>query len=349
MDKIAKRDLTARMTGTYRGDFDKIKIAINTAAGNLDDALSQVSLGTEQVTFAANQISSGSQGLSRGASEQAGSLQEVASSLQEMASMIKRNATNSKEARSLAETARSSSNRGMESMTRLSQSIDSIKASSDATAKIVKTIDEIAFQTNLLALNAAVEAARAGDAGKGFAVVAEEVRNLAMRSAESAKNTAKLIEESVMNAEKGVTFNAEVLTNLDEINQQIKRVSEVMSEISSASDEQSHGIEQVTTAVSQLNQVTQQVAANAEESASASEELAGQANEMQSMVGLFQLGKTGGAARRSSPEKLKSFEPVVPAKPGKMANTFNRKAAFSVDPKQVIPFEEDDSSMLRDF
>src|SRR5207244_3670763 len=133
---------------------------------------------------------------------------------------------------------------GVRSMQHLSEAITKIKGSADSTAKIVKTIDEIAFQTNLLALNAAVEAARAGDAGKGFAVVAEEVRNLAMRSAEAAKHTANLIEESVKNADGGVALNQEVLSNLQEINGQIEKVSEVVAEIAAASDQQSQGVEQ---------------------------------------------------------------------------------------------------------
>jgi hypothetical protein len=162
--------------------------------------------------------------------------------------------------------------------------------------KIVKTIDEIAFQTNLLALNAAVEAARAGEGGRGFAVVAEEVRSLALRSAEAAKNTAALIEEAVQNAEGGVAINAEVLRQLGDINTRISRVREVMGEIAGASEEQSTGVEQINVAVEQMNAVTQNVAANSEETARSAQELARQAGMMQEMVGQFRLGSSEAAA-----------------------------------------------------
>ena len=304
LEEVANRDLSARVTGDYRGDHAKIKESLNAAVGNLDEALQQVSLAVEQVAAASGQIGSGSQSLAQGASEQASSIEEIGSSLQEVTSQTRQNAGNAKEARTLAEGARGSANQGLESMGRMSAAIDRIKASSDATAKIVKTIDEIAFQTNLLALNAAVEAARAGDAGKGFAVVAEEVRNLAMRSAEAAKTTANLIEESVQNAENGVALNGEVLTKLQEINEQANRVGVVMGEIASASDQQAIGIDQVTSAVDQMSQVTQSQAANSEESASMAEELSGQAEELRSMVTRFRLsGGSGilpGAARPGS-------------------------------------------------
>jgi methyl-accepting chemotaxis protein len=290
LEKLAAHDLTARVTGNYKGDFERIKHAMNTAVSNLAQALSQVSTASQQVTAVSGQISASSQALSSSATSQASSLEEVSSSLQEMSSMTKQNASNAKEARSLSDGARSTAARGVDSMQRLSEAINRIKASSDSTAKIVKTIDEIAFQTNLLALNAAVEAARAGDAGKGFAVVAEEVRNLAMRSAEAAKNTSNLIEESVKNAEGGVSINQEVLTNLREINDQVNKVSEVMAEIASASDQQSQGIDQVTMAVQQMSDMTQQNAANSEESAASALELDNLAHKMQRMVDTFHLG-----------------------------------------------------------
>ena len=302
LEKVAERDLTARVKSSYKGDHTKIKDAINTAVENLDSSLQQVNIASDQVASASAQIGTGSQALAQGASEQASSLEEISSSLQEMASMTKQNTGNAIEAKSMTENTKQSTMKGVESMNRLSEAINAIKSSSDQTAKIVKTIDEIAFQTNLLALNAAVEAARAGEAGKGFAVVAEEVRNLAMRSAEAAKNTANLIEESAKNADNGVTFNQEVLKNLNEINDEVNKVSEMMAEIAAGSEQQSTGIDQINTAVDQMNQLTQHNAANSEESASAAQELGSQAQEMRQMVETFMLSskgtKTYAAARR---------------------------------------------------
>jgi methyl-accepting chemotaxis protein len=306
LEKLADHDLTVRVKGDYKGDFERIKQAMNTAGSNLTQALGQVSTASQQITGVSGQISGSSQALSSSATAQASSLEEVSSSLQEMSSMTKQNASNAKEARSLSEGARSTAAKGVDSMKRLSDAINRIKASSDSTAKIVKTIDEIAFQTNLLALNAAVEAARAGDAGKGFAVVAEEVRNLAMRSADAAKNTSNLIEESVKNAEGGVSINQEVLTNLREINEQVNKVSEVMAEIASASDQQSQGIDQITMAVQQMSDMTQQNAANSEESAASALELDNLAHKMQKMVDAFQLGGQEGAADSSHSINAKS-------------------------------------------
>ncbi len=338
---------------------------------SLSDALSQVVAATEQVNSAAGQISAGSQSLAQATTEQASSLEEVTSSLQEMSSMTKQNAASAKEGRALSDGARSSASRGIESMQRLSAAIEKIKASSDATAKIVKTIDEIAFQTNLLALNAAVEAARAGDAGKGFAVVAEEVRNLAMRSAEAAKNTANLIEESVKNAEGGVALNHEVFKNFEEISEQVRKVTEVMAEIAAASEQQTQGVDQISSAVEQMNQVTQQSAANAEESASASEELSGQSEELLDMVSGFQLQDAPVVEPqrpvRRAPEPRRSYAPVQ--QPQRRTSTFaprpeprhakssngNGRAngngnGFSADVRRMIPLDDgDDNAVLRDF
>jgi methyl-accepting chemotaxis protein len=238
----------------------------------------------EQVSSASGQVAASSQQMAEGASEQASSLEEISSSLEELTSMTKQNAENAKQANAIAGESRKSAEKGNQAMSRMSEAISRIKNSSDETAKIVKTIDEIAFQTNLLALNAAVEAARAGEAGKGFAVVAEEVRNLAQRSAEAAKNTASLIEGSQTNADNGVEVAHEVAKLLEEMVVGSEKVSGLVAEVSAASDEQAQGIDQINIAVAEMDKVTQSNAANAEESASASEELSGQAREMNSTV-----------------------------------------------------------------
>ena len=250
----------------------------------INRVITDLNEGAEQTASASGQVSSSSQSLAQGSSEQAAAIEETSSSLEQMASMTKQNAANAQQANGLVEETKAAVVQGQEAMGRLDTAIEGIKTSSDETAKIVKTIDEIAFQTNLLALNAAVEAARAGDAGKGFAVVAEEVRNLAQRASEAARNTGELIEGSVKNAEQGVSVAAETAKALTAITESTNKVSALVAEIAAASTEQSQGIDQVTTAVAQMDSVTQQTAANAEESASAAEELSAQAEQLQGMV-----------------------------------------------------------------
>lgn len=291
LERVARRDLTARMQGEYRGDYAIMKQALDTAISNLADGMNQVAASSEQVTRASVEISGSSQNLSKVGLEQAEALNEVSSRLTDISKVIERNSVFAREASAISKQARGSTEKGVDSMQRLSEAINRIKASADETAKIVKTIDDIAFQTNLLALNAAVEAARAGDSGKGFAVVAEEVRNLAMRSANAAKNTAQMLEESAHNASAGVTINHEALKNLQEINEQINKVSHVMQEITTASEEQLSGAKKISLAVQRANSVTQQNAATAQESASSAHQLSAQASAMQDLVLTFKLGK----------------------------------------------------------
>jgi len=260
--------------------------------------------GGEEVTSASGQISGASQSLAQGASEQASSLEQTSASLEEMASMTRQNADSAAQASVIANQASELAFKGVDAMGHMTETIDKIKASATETAKIIRTIDEIAFQTNLLALNAAVEAARAGEAGKGFAVVAEEVRNLARRSAEAAKITADLIDGAQKTAEMGVVVTSEVAKNLGHIKAHSGKVATLISEIAVATKEQSQGIDQVNKAVSEMDKVVQQNAANSEESASASEELSRQASDLNSMVGELTAIVSGNA---ESVESFKSF------------------------------------------
>ncbi len=301
-----------------------------------------LSEGSTQVASASTQVSSASQSLAQGASEQAAAIEEVTSSIEEMASMTKQNAGNANEAKGLADTATAAADKGSEAMVRMSSAIDDIKQSSDETAKIIKTIDEIAFQTNLLALNAAVEAARAGEAGKGFAVVAEEVRNLAQRSAEAARNTADMIEGSVKNAENGVSISQEVGTILEEIATGNRKTNDLVSEIAAASSEQSQGIEQINTAITQMDSTTQSNAANAEESASASEEMSAQAEELNSIVGELRSLVDGSSSQVASTQyrvdTTRHTARTAQAAPAKAATKKDWKVE---SPEEVIPLNSD--------
>jgi methyl-accepting chemotaxis protein len=240
--------------------------------------------GVGHVSTASGQISQASQHVAQDTSEQASGIQEVSSCLEEIASMTRQNANKTEMANRMMSEVRSNVVRGKESMGRLSGAIEEIKRSADATSRIVKTIDEITFQTNRLALNAAVEAVCAGDAGKGFAVVAEEVRNLAQRAGEAARNTTTLIEGSIKNSDHGANTLRETAIGLTEMVTIIEKVSDLISEVTVASKEQAQGIEQVAAAVAQMNHVTQANAASAEESASAGEELNAQVGQVNGII-----------------------------------------------------------------
>ncbi|HEU5123631.1 MAG TPA: methyl-accepting chemotaxis protein [Verrucomicrobiae bacterium] len=256
--------------------------------------------GSVRLIGSAGTVSSASQSLAEGASKQAASIEETSASLEELASMTKHNSENSQKANELAKQAREAADRGAVDMQAMSSAMEAIKNSSDDIAKIIKTIDEIAFQTNILALNAAVEAARAGEAGMGFAVVADEVRNLAQRSAQAAKETAVKIESAISKTAQGVEISDKVAKVLNDILVKARHVDELAAEVASASREQSQGITQINSAVGQMDKITQSNAANAEESAAAAEELNSQAASLKSAVSeLIQLVGSGGEEKKS--------------------------------------------------
>jgi len=254
----------------------------------------------------ASLVASSSQALAEGSSSQAASLEETSASLEELNAMTKRNAESAQQAKQAATQARASADAGAEHMKAMATAMSTIKASSDDIAKIIKTIDEIAFQTNILALNAAVEAARAGEAGMGFAVVAEEVRALAQRSAKAAKETATKIEDSVAKSQQGAQISGEVAQSFETIQQQIRQLDTLVGEIALASQEQTQGISQVTTAVTQMDSITQANAASAEETAAASHELNTQSSVLSEAVGsLHSLlgGSIGAEATATAPDR----------------------------------------------
>jgi len=258
--------------------------------------------GAEQVAAASTQVAGASQSLAQGASEQAASLEETSSSMEEMASMTRQNAENARQADDLMKETGQVVQDANNSMKQLREAMGKITAASDEMAKIIKTIDEIAFQTNLLALNAAVEAARAGEAGAGFAVVADEVRSLAMRAAEAARNTTQLIQDNRANIKQGSGLVQTTDDAFGQVLNSTEKVGKLVGEIAAASGQQSQGIDQINQNTTTMDQVTQQVAANAEESAASSEEMAGQAQALQEMVrelnAMVQGSKDGGKRRR---------------------------------------------------
>jgi len=245
----------------------------------------QLSAGADQTAAAANQVSASSQSLAEGASEQAASLEETSAALEEVAGMTRSNNDSAQQTKALATQTRTAAETGAAEMVGMQAAMDAIKTSSNGISKIIKTIDEIAFQTNILALNAAVEAARAGEAGMGFAVVAEEVRSLAQRSAQSAKETATKIEDAILRSEHGVKLSTEVASSLAEIVDKARRVDDLVAQIATASTEQTQGISQVNTAVTEMDKVTQTNAATAEETAAAAEELNSQSIAMHDVIG----------------------------------------------------------------
>ncbi len=317
-----------------------------------------LSTASEQVNNSSTQVAASSQTLAEGANEQAASLQEVSASMAQISSTTRQNAENASETNNLAETAAAAAVRGVQAMQNLGKVMGEIKTSSDETARILKTIDEIAFQTNLLALNAAVEAARAGDAGKGFAVVAEEVRNLAQRSAEAAKNTADLVNQARHSSDKGVGAAGEVATILEEISSGVASVRQLIGNVAEASRQQASGVGEITSAMSRLDQVTQGTAASAEESAAAGQDLREQSRSVAAAVAeLRQLTEGAGREARAAGTPLavnktaaKPTRALVPAmaaatRPSKPATPAPRRqsATSARTPEMVLPLDEDDT------
>jgi ABC-type transporter Mla subunit MlaD len=265
----------------------------------LMDSLQALTEGSKQVASAASEVAGSAQHLSQGATQQAASLEETSASMEEMSSMTRRNAENSQEAAAMMAQTETLVSGASASLDQMVASMTAIKDSSDKVARIIKTIDEIAFQTNILALNAAVEAARAGEAGMGFAVVADEVRGLAQRSAQAAHDTAGLINESIVNVDQGHERVSQVSKAIQAIASSAGKMRTLVDEVSVASRQQAQGIDQVAQAVTQMEKITQTTAATAEESAAASEELSAQAETAMGVVARLAT-LVGGRGKRTT-------------------------------------------------
>ncbi len=311
MSSVSQGNLTKRIVSEFKG-FEQLKTTINKALDMLSNTISKVSEVSEKVTTGANELSRSSQTLADGTSQQAANLEEISSSMGEIGNQAKINSESSEQARSLSNQTTRGVVNGNEQMQMMVASMEKINNTSSEVSKVIKVIDEIAFQTNLLALNAAVEAARAGKYGKGFAVVAEEVRNLASRSAEAAKNTTELIENAIKEVENGVENATKTAEMLDGIKVDIEKVNDFIGEITASSKEQVAGVNEINESLNQINDIVQQNSSISEQSASASNELSSQASDLQKMVQGFKLSGQPVKLGKPTEERRKKKKPQPP-------------------------------------
>ena len=327
--------------------------SLGESSENLNDMVRQIRTAADQISMGCNQVSGSSESISQGATEQASSLQEITASMTEMSGQTGKNADNAKQANELAIAAKKAAEDGDSSMQNMVEAMGGINSASKNISKIIKVIDDIAFQTNLLALNAAVEAARAGVHGKGFAVVAEEVRNLAARSANAAKETTEMIEGTIEKVDAGSQIANKTRESLSEIVSGVSKVTDLVDEIATASSEQAQGITQVSEGLQQLDQVTQQNTANAQETAAAVKELSDQSRRLFGMVKQFTLDETelpqnnsGKISQESNhPNAASSYtgldDVVKTVKELPDSDTNGSFAHSRFNPNELIPLEDD--------
>ncbi len=318
METMANGDMTNEITQEYVGDFASIKESINKISSSLNNTLSSINIAAEQVNSGADQVATAAQSLSQGATEQASSIQELSSSIMSVSEQVNQNAKNVNIAGNYVQESQNGIENSNMYMQHMMEAMTDINESSSQISKIIKVIDDIAFQTNILALNAAVEAARAGAAGKGFSVVADEVRNLASKSADAAKQTTILIEGSVTSVGKGMEIAQETAKALETVKSQSEMVVQTIKKIQEASNEQAEAINQITIGLEQISSVVQTNSATSQESAAASEELSGQAQMLREEISQFRLKNSYNG---STPQNTVSFSSPAP---------INTSSSFSI-------------------
>lgn len=313
-EQIASGDLTSTVTSTRRDEPGLLMQAVATMNANLKNIINDVRNGVDSVARSSSEIAAGNMDLSSRTEQQSAAVVETAASMEELTSTVALNAENANHARRLADEAAQNATEGSQLSLRVIDTMKNVRSSSHRISEITTVINSIAFQTNILALNAAVEAARAGDQGKGFAVVAAEVRTLAQRSAQSAKEIENLINESVVHVDTGFSLVESAGDAMSKIETSVAQVRDIMNEIAAATDEQSRGISQIAQAMAEMDTTTQQNAALVEESSAAAISLEEQAVQLEKVVSIFRVSKAHTTRPETLPKESKQTASVAPFK-----------------------------------